>query len=347
MRHFLYRYDPIRYLRRHRSLGALRARRVCTQEYQLFIPVHRQLTDALESLSAGDGLFCLSAWKDLDTAIAMLRFDSRLCRGDLVPVLQRIRADHPCFDTFHRGDDEHLADAWLFWKTERLCGNPDWSADGIPHADIEVLLQDGHWVPFNEAPWLPGNAMPDWRRLCVDVGQAEPLRCAARTIPGQHGCDVVVYQADGELESVPIDVWAEEHHYALLRSLLAEFPAWPDFGRILIVRGLTESANRAALNVVRTPSPFAWLGAIASAAGLRAAFQPTIELARADAAWAELNAVCAAAGLGGIETGDGRWRYPDALLAGPGTRTSHAGTAAAACRWLTARQPACRRSGEG
>jgi len=81
----------------------------------------------------------------------MLRWASSLLWSEL-PVLQRVRADHPFLQTFTKEVDDYLTEsAWLYWKKATLAEGQGWSVDGISKSDLEVLDFDGVWRPYDKS----------------------------------------------------------------------------------------------------------------------------------------------------------------------------------------------------
>lgn len=109
---------------------------------------HRSLIVNEEKLPNGYGLFRICFWKNEE---AMLRWGSASLWPEL-NVLQRVREDHPFLKTFTREVDDYLVEsAWLYWKTANLLEGQEWSIDGIPKSDIEVLDFDGVWRPYDQS----------------------------------------------------------------------------------------------------------------------------------------------------------------------------------------------------
>ncbi len=181
--HYLYRHDTLPSLRRQAGDPWLRARRLRKQPATF---PHWQLGEALAQARPGDGVFQLSMWRSLQGALPDLILQHLLARQPNNTIgaplmLQRIRADHPMFLAYQRGDDEHLpGKAWLFWNTAPCSDAQDWSTDGVHHDDIEVFHPGGHWAPFDQvvtthdAPLTPA---PGWTRLPLEPAYAgEPDR---------------------------------------------------------------------------------------------------------------------------------------------------------------------------
>lgn len=168
---YLYRNDGLNRLRAQAGDPWLRARRI--REMPEFFP-HHQLVDPLSRVQPGQGVFRLSMWRTLRAAMTDLSAQLRLVQVGCQPpygplVLQRIRADHPIFHTYQRGDDEYLTgQAWLFWNTESCEDTRDWSTAGISHDDIEVFHPAGAWMPY--AQWVttwdaPPPVAAGWTRI--------------------------------------------------------------------------------------------------------------------------------------------------------------------------------------
>ena len=173
MTDYYYRYDFIGDLRTQAHDPNLRARRIPSQEGASH--QHHQLAAALGHLSEGEALFRISMWKDEASAAkyTLAECNSARNNGIAIPVLQRIRQDHPFFAYYHRDHDQHLAEfAWLFWRTAELTrGNAEWSLEGIPHDDIEVLQPDGAWVPFKQSGRTDGCPAAGFERLDLPRGR--------------------------------------------------------------------------------------------------------------------------------------------------------------------------------
>lgn len=135
---YVYRYDPlVSHLRMHGDM--LRARRWNSGEGSW---KHAPLLAAESTLAEGDAIFRISFWKSLHAAKS--RMSNRVWSE--MHILQRVREDHPYFNSFQRVDDDFLVDsAWLYWRTSPREPQQDWSRDGIPKRDIEVLDLDGQW----------------------------------------------------------------------------------------------------------------------------------------------------------------------------------------------------------
>lgn len=181
--HYLYRHDALPALRGQAGDPWLRARRLRKQPATF---PHWQLGEALGQAGPGDGVFQLSMWRSLQEALPDLMLQHLLARQPDTTIgaplmLQRVRADHPMFLAYQRGDDEHLpGKAWLFWNTVPCSDAQDWSTDGVHHDHIEVFHPSGHWAPFDQvipthdAPLTPA---PGWTRIPLEPARAgEPSR---------------------------------------------------------------------------------------------------------------------------------------------------------------------------
>ncbi|MEM5367225.1 hypothetical protein V4C53_14465 [Paraburkholderia azotifigens] len=138
---YIYRYDPLTtHLRMHGDM--LRARRWSFKEGSW---AHEPLIEAENCMSDGRSIFRISFWKSLEAA--KLRIGYRLWSE--MHVLQRVREDHPFFAEYTRIDDDHMPNAaWLYWRSGERESGQEWSEDGIPKSDIEVLDLDGKWRPM-------------------------------------------------------------------------------------------------------------------------------------------------------------------------------------------------------
>ncbi|WP_211453899.1 hypothetical protein [Collimonas antrihumi] len=142
---YLYRYDP---WKSHLQLknDMLRARYWSLKYKNSW--KHESLIAAESNLADGQSIFRISFWKNVESLFSRItpEFWTEL------HVLQRVRADHPFFQTFTKEDDDFLPDtAWLFWKTDQRQAEQEWSQEGIPRPDIEVLDFDGQWKPFDKS----------------------------------------------------------------------------------------------------------------------------------------------------------------------------------------------------
>ncbi|MBK3780777.1 hypothetical protein G3A43_11115 [Paraburkholderia aspalathi] len=142
---YIYRYDPwLTHLRMHGDM--LRARRWSSGEAGPW--QHEPLVAAEHTLAEGESIFRISFWKSLEAAKS--RMGCRL--WSQLHVLQRVREDHPFFNAFERADDDFLIEtAWLFWQASPREPQQDWSRDGIPKSDIEILDLDGQWRTMPES----------------------------------------------------------------------------------------------------------------------------------------------------------------------------------------------------
>lgn len=142
---YVYRYDPwLTHLRMHGDM--LRAHRWSSGEAGPW--QHEPLVAAEQTLAEGESIFRISFWKSLEAAKSRMGF--RLWSE--MHVLQRVRASHPFFNGFQRADDDFLVEtAWLYWQTSPREPQQDWSRDGIPKSDIEILDLDGQWRTMPES----------------------------------------------------------------------------------------------------------------------------------------------------------------------------------------------------
>lgn len=160
---YLYRYDGIAELRAQR-LGLAKdpvLRGARRSGYENYYP-HYQIKDAHAACPKEHAVYRLSFWRSFERG---LHYASA---SPSPSILQRVRADHSALAHFEFGDDEYLVgQAYLYWSTQPInSDNPDWSAIGIPHADLEVLLPTGEWVPMNEVPAI--NEDPTHRIMMGD-----------------------------------------------------------------------------------------------------------------------------------------------------------------------------------
>ncbi|MDR5752611.1 hypothetical protein QCE48_17785 [Caballeronia sp. LZ024] len=136
---YIYRYDPwLTHLRMHGDM--LRADRWSSGEAGPW--QHESLVAAEHTLAEGEAIFRIAFWKSLEAAKSGMGY--RL--WSQMHVLHRVREDHPFFNAFERADDDFLIEtAWLYWQTSTREPQQDWSRDGIPKSDIEILDLDGQW----------------------------------------------------------------------------------------------------------------------------------------------------------------------------------------------------------
>ena len=154
---YLYRHDPWS-ARVQMDGDDLRARYWSTSKKSFR---HAPLMAAEITLDQGQGIFAIWFWK---SEAAMLVSRS----GDTWNepwVLQRVRADHPFLASFIQDVDDHQPDrAWMYWKKDRRNHGQEWSVDGIPASDIEVMDWDGSWRPSDQSEILRPE-MQSFRRL--------------------------------------------------------------------------------------------------------------------------------------------------------------------------------------
>lgn len=179
---YVYRYDPLlTHLRMHGDM--LRARRWSSAEGSWR---HAELLAAESTLAAGESIFRISFWKNLEAAKS--RMGWRLWSE--MHILQRVREDHPFFSGFKRTDDDFLVDtAWLYWQISMRESGHDWSRDGIAKGDIEVLDLDGQWRAM-PASTLMANSQGRFERqgfrsyyFMAGRGQAAVVLWASRLLP--------------------------------------------------------------------------------------------------------------------------------------------------------------------
>lgn len=143
---YLYRYDD---WKSHVPLKGDALRAHVWSHKKLDSYPHESLLAEEESLPAGKSIFRISFWKD---ETAMRRFVP--CNGSAseMYIVQRVRANHPFFSNFRKESDDALPNsAWLFWKIDDRDPDQDWSNEGIPKSDLEVLDFDGTWKPYDDA----------------------------------------------------------------------------------------------------------------------------------------------------------------------------------------------------
>lgn len=147
MTDYIYRYDSwLSHMKLHGDM--LRARFWSTKERDSW--KHEPLLAAEKELTNGEGLFRISFWKNLDAAVNWM--GAGVLHWTELHVLQRVCADHPFFAAFHKVDDDFLTDtAWLYWQKVQRNPEQEWSSEGIPKSDIEVLDFDGQWRRFSES----------------------------------------------------------------------------------------------------------------------------------------------------------------------------------------------------
>lgn len=158
---YLYRFDSLVSLRKQRvSDPVFRARRYLPGGGNV---IHDQAEDANVGIPEGQGVYCMSFWKNLEIALKQYGM------GHVGWIIQRVRADHPVFARFERGIDQYLVEkAWYFWaRLEIDSAKPTWSSVGIPHSDIEILKMDRTWCPMEELVTLSRLALPEWQRYEV------------------------------------------------------------------------------------------------------------------------------------------------------------------------------------
>lgn len=142
---YVYRFDS---WSSHLGLfgGELRARYWSRKTRDVF--PHASLIEAERTLGSSQAVFRISFWKNLAAAQQNLKMSS----GRELLVLQRVPTGHPFFQSFTREDDDYLSStAWLYWKIDRRIDGQEWSLDGIPTDDVEILDVDGSWRRFREA----------------------------------------------------------------------------------------------------------------------------------------------------------------------------------------------------
>lgn len=174
---YLYRFDMLQRLREQSDDPHLRARRVTKVTGQFD---HHQVVGELVRLREGDGIYRFCFWKNWEAAVKHMH----VCSAGGSPwVLQRIRANHPVFAKFERGDDEYLKDdAWIFWHTSRVdSARPDWSPEGISHDDIEVLTPEGQWERLSTSSLMRDASFDGWR-LIATPGSPHPTPVLTRAL---------------------------------------------------------------------------------------------------------------------------------------------------------------------
>lgn len=161
---YLYRCDTIGDLRSQcQHDPVLRARR---DEGKALGFHHHQATAARKVAPPAHAVYRMSFWSSWQALVDNMPFSPRPY------AIQRISASHPTFSLFQRGDDEHLSgQAWVYVATTPVnAENPDWSADGFPHEDIEALFPDGQWRPLTQVPTIADVDLPHWEFLRCTVG---------------------------------------------------------------------------------------------------------------------------------------------------------------------------------
>lgn len=198
---YLYRYDRLDQLRTQAPDPVLRARRV-TQVQGAWD--HHQVLAALAKLAPTEGVYRFCFWKNWDAA------NRQLLRASFYsspPVLQRVRADHPALATFDRDDDEYVrSDAWIFWRTDRVePTRPDWSPEGIPHEDMEVLTPARRWERLSTSSLMREASLDHWRCLPLPGnGSLTPVfgRTLVRRVDGHNAVWVLLRQRNGPWTAV-------------------------------------------------------------------------------------------------------------------------------------------------
>lgn len=262
---YLYRSDSLNCLRAQAGDPWLRARRI--RSMPDFFP-HQQLVEPLNLVQPGQGVFRLSMWRTLRHAMADLAAQLRMAQIGVPPpygplVLQRIRADHPMFHTYQRGDDEYLTgQAWLFWNTESCEDTRDWSTVGISHDDIEVFHPAGAWMPY--AQWVttweaPPPVAAGWTRIELPPAcNGDPARFLdARWV------DIVADTQSGAARGIfarvpvwspgvwPADWWTLQ---MLTPALVSAFPEFVEAGSLSIAVERTGYTQHYDVTVARTPA---------------------------------------------------------------------------------------------
>ncbi|AGG89089.1 MULTISPECIES: hypothetical protein [Pseudomonadota] len=324
MADYLYRYDSLADLRKQGADNVLRARRIRTQTNNPF--AHHQLEHALAAAPPGHGVFRISMWRTLADARCDLQLPVALGWSEAIstPVLQRVRADHPFLASMQRGDDEYLpGSAWLYWRTDPLDGDADWSATGIPHADIEVLDPDGTWHPFPCASFQENDIPPGWDEHeldLTDIGRRR-FHFVARTLQAaqSNGGDddwLLVRQRAGGEARPDFQLLNEDFHVPLVASLLQSRPHLRTTGRLVVAVESGSSVHAVELVLHRLAAP------PRLASRLRAWLQGSLPSARQHIALADARVVEAAlverlytaAGCASALAGDRRWEYSQSML---------------------------------
>ncbi|MEY2117097.1 hypothetical protein [Rhodanobacter sp. FW106-PBR-R2A-1-13] len=324
MTDYVYRIDTLDNLRTKGADDHLRARRIRTQSGTSFR--HHQLEHALAAAPAGHGIFRLSMWRDIDAARRELQMPIALgwSEATSTPVLQRVRADHPFLARMERGEDEHLpGKAWLYWSTDPLKGDPDWSAAGIAHADIDVLEPDGTWLPYPAASFQESAVPSDWDAHELDLTETgrHHYRFVARTLPAAHvgaGDDdwLLVRQRAGGQARPAFHPLSEDFHVPLVASLLRSKPALRTAGRLVVAVESGSSVMAVELDLRR------WATQPSLKDSLRAWWRGTSpsalhHIALPDARVMDsalLRRIYTAAGCASALAGDRRWEYTQSVV---------------------------------
>lgn len=199
---YLYRFDPLGGLREQVGDPVLRARRVREARGTFD---HYQVIDELPNLSQDHGAYRFCFWKNWASA---LRHFPRPDPHTDPRLMQRIRADHPALKKFKRDHDEYLLDdAWIFWQTAPAsAARPNWSDDGIPHRDIEVLHPNGYWEPLATTAMLGDPDLIGWECIVQHVPHTGPSPTYVRNVAraGDRGVEtwVLIRQKTGPWISV-------------------------------------------------------------------------------------------------------------------------------------------------
>jgi len=322
---YLYRYDALAVLRSFHHDDRIRARRIRSVEGPP--RDHHQLRDALAAVGDDEGVFALFMWKDLASAMPDLRFGAAVgpVPGGRVDVFQRVRANHPFFARYKCGEDEYLPGrAWIYWATLPIRDDPDWSEDGISFADIEVLLPDGRWVPFREAPCLDHRPLPGWTTITV------PAFWPGDHAAICHACEVEVPATEGDTEKWVLmqrsaNLGGSAIHPAddcqrrqLVEAAVHAFPDLIHRGRLLLVHEGEGEPYAFEIPLVRWQPAEGRIAALLRV--LRGRMPPAAVIARiGDPELATASTICRlyhAAGLPDAMDGDRRWAITDATMQG-------------------------------
>lgn len=313
---YFYRHDPIQTLRKKWASGALYARRCITQDPNWY--PHAQLDRALKSLAAGQALFQLSMWKDEVAALESLKF---LCltpvEGQVV-LLQRIPVELPIFARMKKDQDQYHAGAWLFWGIEPLSEDPEVYTPKVPYRNIEVLTLDGRWVPYCDAPCLPGAInCPGWKTVKVSGNGGVSKSVLLRSVTLDAGYDVAAFQPNDGLAMVNRGLDDRTYRDGVVGAAVAQFPWLRERGCLWHIQEFSWGSRVEKLELTRMPHPLRLIRSIAHRIGLQDIFAPrVVGNVRRDVDPRCQRELCRHVQLVDIEKGDKRWCYSIESLSG-------------------------------
>lgn len=320
---YLYRFDLLDRLREQTDDPVLRAKRV-KQAQGVFD--HFQVINELPSLAPGHGAYRFCFWKTWEAAVRQFpHFDPH--SGPW--LLQRIRADHPALQRFRRDHDEYLLDdAWIYWQTSRTSDEkPDWSADGIPHTDIEVLHPQGYWEQLATTTMLGEPDLNGWECILHSALHASPspvyVRSAARYSHREIDAWVLIRQKTGPWISVLNDSAVVEGSIATYFARVAHL----DARRTRWALALECSDRVLAFEIFPTFSP-SWVpGLLSRLFGRNEQFRPGIKVVADRKNYRhlddlELHSLYRDFAISDVLRLRERYRYPDGLLSSLSSRPS-------------------------